>query len=91
MEKVGVVKIGVEEARAHFGCEQNGSGEIAHGCWPSEKVMEELAALPSAMLLMGLNKKKFRLVLDYDPEFPWAIIRFLPCEAKGLSTETGSR
>lgn len=84
-------KIGTDEARAHFGCEQNGSGEIAHGCWPSEKVMEELAELPSAMLLMGLNKKKFRLVLDYDPEFPWAIIRFLPCEAKGLSTETGSR
>lgn len=45
-----------------------------HGYWPKGLVMKRITMLPEFIQFTGLEKKKFRLVLDYDPEFPRAMI-----------------
>jgi len=47
-----------------------------HGYWPMDTVMERITLIPEFIQHEGLDKQKFRLVLDYDPEFPRAMARF---------------
>lgn len=54
-----------------------------HGYWPKETVLSRIAELTQVLSLMDAEKRKFRIVLDYDPEFPRALLQI-----KGLPTAT---
>jgi len=58
---------------AHYGYADTGQS-VQRGYWPKETVMERIALIPEYLRLSGLEKKRFRLVLDYDPDFPRALI-----------------
>lgn len=37
--------------------------------------MERLAFLPEFIKLVGLDKKRFRITFDFDPEYPNMLLR----------------
>ena len=45
-----------------------------HGYWPKESFIERVGLIPDFLRLSGLEKRKFRIILDFDPEFPRAMI-----------------
>ena len=64
-----------ELINAHFGYTDH--LDIAthpHGYWPLDTVMDRLPKLTDFLAQEGLLKEKFRIVLDYDPEFPRAMV-----------------
>ena len=47
----------------------------ARGFWPRENFVKRLSKLGEFVELDGLTKKKFRIVIDYDTEFPIALVQ----------------
>lgn len=54
---------------------QRRSEDCRCGYWPKETVMERITAIPEFLELTKLCTKRFRIVIDYDPEFPRTLIR----------------
>ena len=46
------------------------------GLWPREKLHENLLKIPEFLEKEHAGEKKFRIVLDYDPEYPTVLFRF---------------
>lgn len=60
----------------HFGYDPGSIETIPHGFWPNETVMERIQKIPECIKLEGADKKKFRIIIDYDPEFQRALVQF---------------
>lgn len=64
-------------------CEHYGYQDVAavlrvlHGFWPKGAVLENIAKIPELLRMEAAEEKKFRIILDYDPEFPRAMIQIL--------------
>ena len=70
---------------AHYGYEERPAKLM--GFWETETFPKNLAALPEALgFLMGANK--FRIVIDYDPEYERSIVQVIPQEKHFYSIET---
>lgn len=52
-----------------------------HAYWPKDTVMARITQIPEFLQLAGMKERKFRIILDYDPEFPRAMVRVL-CDQK---------
>lgn len=50
------------------------------GLWPNETVIQRLENLPAIFEQYGYEKRKVKIILDYDPDFPRALL-----QAWGLS------
>ena len=59
-----------ETVYRHYGYGPEDRHRCTRGFWPREKLVESLAGLAEFAALEGLDKKKFRIVIDGDPEFP---------------------
>lgn len=57
----------------HFGYDPGSIETIPHGFWPNETVMKRIRKIPEYLKLAGADKKKFRIIIDYDPEFQRAL------------------
>lgn len=62
-----------ETVYQHYGYDPESGHHCTRGFWPREQLTERLSELPDFVKLEGLTKKKFRIVIDYDPEFPRAL------------------
>lgn len=62
---------GIEETCRHFGYPNvRAIGATTHAYWPKEELFKLLEVVPKLIHSRGMEKEKFRIVLDYDPEFP---------------------
>lgn len=67
---------------AHFGYPTELPKNHEHGLWENDprKVRNKLATLlPEIADFYNLFQGKFRITLDYDPEFPRALSKFSVC------------
>lgn len=63
----------------HYGYDPENRHHCQRGFWPREQLIENLNALGAYAMLEKLDKKKFRIVIDGDPEFPRVLIQVF-CE-----------
>ena len=61
------------EILRHFGYDPQIYSGIQCGLWNSEQVYEEIPGLKEFQKIHG--KKKVRVILDYDPDYPKAMFR----------------
>ncbi len=45
------------------------------GRWPVSGALDRLSSLPKALRLMGAGEQKIRIVFDYDPDLPEALLQ----------------
>ena len=62
-----------EDILRHFGYDPQIYRGMQCGLWESNKVYEEIPGLEGFQKIHG--KKKVRVILDYDPDFPKAMFR----------------
>ena len=68
----------------HFGYEGL-DGIEGIGIWPNDgTAIDRLRNLPEAIKVMGADTRKIRVVFDYDPDFPKAIIQIFGVETADL-------
>lgn len=46
-----------------------------HAFWPQEATFDRIDQLSLVLRLMGGSEKRFRAVIDYDPEYPRALLQ----------------
>lgn len=46
-----------------------------HAFWPREAVFDRIDQLSLVLRLIGGSEKRFRVVIDYDPEYPRALLQ----------------
>ena len=64
-----------EELLLHFGCPKDTQEKgVAVGCWEQSEAFDKLASLPGLLPYLDQNKK-IRIVFDYDPDFPRALLQ----------------
>ena len=68
-----VLNLSKTEILRHFGYDPQIYSGIQCGLWNSEQVYEEIPGLKEFQKIHG--KKKVRVILDYDPDYPKAMFR----------------
>lgn len=64
-----------EEVLRHFGYPEDTQEKgVGIGCWEKSKIFNNLADLPELIPYLDKNKK-IRIVFDYDPDFPRALLQ----------------
>lgn len=64
-----------EEVLRHFGYPEDTQEKgVGIGCWEKSKTFDNLADLPGLIPYLDKNKK-IRIVFDYDPDFPRALLQ----------------
>lgn len=64
-----------EEVLRHFGYPEDTQEKgVGIGCWEKGTVFERFANLPELIPYLDKNKK-IRIVFDYDPDFPRALLQ----------------
>lgn len=51
--------------------------------WPKDTVLKRVAMLPEVLRGQNAEKKAFRIVIDYDPDFPDALVLFFYDDKEG--------
>ena len=63
-----------EQIQEHFGYTDPAAVAVTpHGYWPKDEMAKRLCAVPDFLRLLGAENKRFRITIDHDPEFPWAL------------------
>ena len=64
-----------DEVLRHFGYSEDTQEKgVGIGCWEKSTVFERFAKLPELIPYLDKNKK-IRIVFDYDPDFPRALLQ----------------
>lgn len=65
------------EVMEHFGYMEGIPLDAGIGCWPNDAdlILKRLAMLPEVLKRRGALKRKIRIVFDYDPDFPRALLQ----------------
>lgn len=64
-----------KELLLHFGYPKDTQEKgVAVGCWEMSEALDNLASLPGLLPYLDKNKK-IRIVFDYDPDFPRALLQ----------------
>ena len=88
--KIGKGNSCKEKALAHFGYDRSGVAP-AIGIWPNDgDALIRLGRLPEVLRLHQAEKKKIRIVFDYDPDFPKALLQIWGLELATLSLDMNS-
>ena len=64
------MEINMDKACAHFGYDPELLRKEASALWPRDELLEKVASLVDFIKFEELDKKKFRIVIDHDPEYP---------------------
>ena len=91
VRKIGKANSCKEKALAHFGYDRSGVAP-AIGIWPNDgDALIRLGHLPEVLRLHQAEKKKIRIVFDYDPDFPKALLQIWGLEPATLPLDMSSR
>ena len=66
-------KVTCQKTCGHFGYDAKEVQKTWHGLWPKESMLNRVSKLPE--MLKEFEKNKFRLTLDYDPEFERVLVQ----------------
>lgn len=64
-----------EKVLEHYGYKDTQEPHVAMGFWAKETVPERIGKLSDALKETLDFKKKFRVIFEYDPDFPRAYLR----------------
>ena len=73
LKRWGEIPLDKEATMRHFGYDPQIYRGMQCGLWESNKVYEEIPGLEGFQKIHG--RKKVRVILDYDPDFPKAMFR----------------
>lgn len=81
---------GREAVFKHYGYSTESAAHYC-GFWPNDgTALDRLGDLPEALRLCKAEKQKIRIVFDYDPEYPMALIQTWGMPQTTLPLGTGS-
>lgn len=69
----------LKDALQHYGYDAERKSGVFYGFWDREIALQNLIMIPESMKKIGLDKK-YRIVFDYDPDYPKALLQLQESE-----------